>query len=91
MDLLALETALDAFEIDNGRYPTAAEGLGALIQRPATAAGWHGPYIRMLPADPWGQPYHYVYPGIHLRNGFDLWSTGPDQTDGTTDDIKNWP
>jgi type II secretion system protein G len=90
-DLANLETALDAFEIDNGRYPTAAEGLSALLQRPPTATGWHGPYVRQMPADPWGQSYRYVYPGVHNRSGFDLWSSGPDQTDSTADDIGNWP
>jgi type II secretion system protein G len=90
-DVANLETALDAFEIDSGRYPSTAEGLAALVQRPASGPRWLGPYIRQMPADPWGQIYRYVYPGVHNRSGFDLWSSGPDQTDDTADDIGNWP
>ena len=51
-DITNLETALDAFEIDTGRYPTSAEGLAALGAPPAGIIGWHGPYIRALPNDP---------------------------------------
>ncbi len=30
-------SALDLFYLDNGRYPTASEGLNALVQHPASA------------------------------------------------------
>ena len=42
-----VEVALDAFEIDTGRFPTTAEGLRALVTQPTTdSEGWHGPYLR---------------------------------------------
>src|SRR4051812_20511111 len=89
-DLTNLETALDAFEIDNGRYPSSDEGLGALAQAPSDlTASWHGPYIKSVPNDPWGMPYVYVYPGSHQQNGFDLYSYGPDKREGN-DDLVNW-
>src|SRR5688500_15875924 len=56
-DISNLETALDAFQIDTGRFPSDDEGLGALVQAPANAKDWRGPYIkRGVPTDPWGQP-----------------------------------
>jgi len=90
-DISSLETALDAFEVDCGRYPTTEEGVAALIQPPPSVQGnWHGPYIkRGLPSDPWGNPYVYRYPGTHNVNGYDLFSMGPDGREGN-DDIDNW-
>ena len=85
-----LETALDAFEIDNGRFPNSDEGLGALIAAPASVQKWMGPYIKGgLPVDPWGNPFQYKYPGQHNLNGYDLYSFGPDGHEGN-DDIGNW-
>ena len=89
-DLAALEAALDIFEVDNGRYPTAEEGLKALIEAPADAKNWHGPYVKKLPDDPWGHPYVYRYPGTHNKHGFDLSSLGEDGKEGTADDVTNW-
>src|SRR5215212_6573631 len=55
-DISSLETALDAFEVDCGRFPGNDEGLGALVQQPANVTKWHGPYIkRGIPNDPWGR------------------------------------
>lgn len=89
-DISSLETAVGAFEIDNGRYPTTEEGLQALLTAPANAEGWRGPYLsRGLPRDPWGNGYVYRYPGQKNPDGFDLYSTGPDGREGN-DDITNW-
>lgn len=86
-----LETALDAFEIDVGRYPTSQEGLRALYEQPSDAESWKGPYLkRGIPMDPWRNEYIYEYPGRYNEDGFDLHSLGPDRQDGTDDDIKNW-
>jgi general secretion pathway protein G len=89
-DISNLETALDVFETDNGRYPTTEEGLAALLDAPANAKNWKGPYVKKIPQDPWGNPYSYACPGTHSKAGYDLWSFGPDGQDGTEDDITNW-
>lgn len=87
-DIANLEVALDAFEIDTGRY---AEDLGALVEQPAGVKEWHGPYIkRGIPNDPWGNQYVYKAPGDHNTTGYDLYSFGPDGKDGGGDDIDNW-
>lgn len=89
-DVSNISTALNAFEIDTGRYPTTEEGLAALIDPPANVQNWRGPYLqRGLPRDPWGNPYQYRYPGQRNPRGFDLFSTGPDGREGN-DDIGNW-
>ena len=84
-----INTALGAFQVDNGFYPTNLQGL---LQQPSDAKNWHGPYFDppKLPIDPWGHKYIYVYPGKHNTNSYDLFSPGWDGKPGTEDDIVNW-
>ncbi len=86
-------TALDAFRLDMGRYPTNAEGLAALVSQPAGAARWNGPYLRksIIPKDPWGNDYQYRSPGQH--GAFDLYALGADNAeggDGENQDVASW-
>jgi general secretion pathway protein G len=88
-----LSMALKLYYLDNGRYPTTAQGLAALESSPASApapANWSGPYLETIPEDPWGNPYKYKCPGDSNKTGYDLYSAGSDGLDGTDDDIKNW-
>src|SRR5580704_14883166 len=88
-----LKTSLFTFRMQMGNYPTTDEGLQALITAPQGKADrWRGPYIEgnSIPLDPWKQPYQYRYPGVHNKDGYDLWSIGPDGKDQTDDDIGNW-
>ena len=88
--IASIETALNAFEVDNGYYPKTG-GLDALVAAPGNSQNWRGPYLQKgVPADPWGNPYIYEYPGKHTADGFDLMSAGPDGQVGTDDDITNW-
>ena len=90
-DIANLETALDAFEVDTSRYPTSDEALKALMEQPANAADWKGPYLkRFVTNDPWGNPYIYRCPGQHNTSSYDLYSCGPDGQEGGGDDIDNW-
>ncbi len=90
-DISNMEVALDAFEIDTGRYPTTSEGLDALYEQPSDADGWRGPYLKKrAPRDPWGNEYIYEQPGRENQYGYDLSSAGPDKNSGTDDDVKNW-
>jgi len=81
-----ISTALNLYEVDNGVFP---KSLQDLIQQPADARNWRGPYITKLPPDAWGHPYIYYYPGKQNPKSFDLLSVGPDGTEGTDDDIRN--
>src|SRR5271166_4326550 len=77
-----LATALKLYELDNGTFPTTAQGLEALRIKPSTnplPANWNGPYVEKDPIDPWGHSYVYVSPGEH-RSDYDLSSKGKDGT-----------
>ncbi len=82
LQLETVSAGLEMFRADLARYPTAGEGLGALVVDPKDADGWVGPYLRdsKALADPWGHPILY-----HLDAGgdrFDLVSLGSDGKEG---------
>lgn len=86
-----IKTPLTAYRVHVGRYPSSEEGLDALIHKPEKAGNrWKGPYVEKLPADPWGRPYQYRYPGIKNKESYDVWSMGPSGRDGADDNIGNW-
>jgi general secretion pathway protein G len=83
IDLLA--TALDMFQVDNGRYPTASEGLQALVTRPPGLATWNGPYVARngVPLDGWH--HAFVYQSTpDGAGGFAIYSLGADGRTGGT-------
>ena len=86
-----IPTALKLYELDNGTFPTTAQGLNALRVKPTTnplVQNWNGPYLEKEPTDPWGRAYVYVSPGEH-HSDYDLSSKGKDET-SEKDDIVNW-
>lgn len=94
-DIIALENSLDMYKLDNGNYPTTAQGLQALLKKPGNAPQprhyRQGGYIKRLPTDPWGNDYLYLSPG---ENGVvDIYTLGADSKeggDGASADIGNW-
>lgn len=88
-----LEKSLELFKLDVGRFPTTAEGLDALVNRPAAANGWNGPYLKGgVPNDPWGKPYVFTSPTA--SGGVDIVSLGADGLpggEGENADIRNKP
>jgi general secretion pathway protein G len=84
-------TALDAYRLDIGKYPTTDEGLAALHKNPGYPK-WDGPYLdKDPPADPWDRPYIYRSPGEH--GFYDLYSLGADGQEGgegENADVVNW-
>ncbi len=89
----SFSSALDLFYLDAGRYPSSAEGLAALVQRPGAAQSWNGPYLKgaVVPNDPWGHPYVYRSPGEH--GAYDIVSYGADGQEGgsgTAADVTSW-
>ena len=82
IQIQGFSSALDLFYLDNGRYPTSSEGLGALTQRPSGAGTWNGPYLNSsgVPPDPWGKPYVYKVPGEHRP--YEIISLGPEGREG---------
>jgi general secretion pathway protein G len=77
----SLEKAMDQYRLDMRRYPTAEEGLDALVAKPANAQTWSGPYLKKsVPNDPWGRPYVYRTPG--QKGEFEIVSYGRDGKPG---------
>jgi general secretion pathway protein G len=88
-----LATALKLYQLDNGNFPTTEQGLAALLEKPSSEPvpnNWNGPYIEKKAIDPWGNVYKYVSPGANNKSGYDLYSAGKDQTEGSEDDVTNW-
>ncbi len=92
-----LGAALDAYRLDNGRYPTGQQGLDALWNSPTAdprPSNWRGPYLRKaVPPDPWAKPYVYLSPAKESRGGYDLQSYGADGKPGGSGedtDITSW-
>ncbi len=87
-----LENALDTYRLNVGKYPTVQQGLKALVEKPANARRWNGPYIKKrIPKDPWGNAYIYIYPGEH--GDYDIVSYGADEQPGGEDeneDVVSW-
>ena len=92
-DVNNLMQALKLYRLDNQRYPSAEQGLGALMSRPTTAPippNWK-PYLDKLPADPWGGVYQYLNPG--LKGEVDVLSFGADGQaggEGKDADVGSW-
>lgn len=94
-DVATLEQAVDTYRLEMLSYPRMSDGLEALVSQPARLERPEryrtGGYIRRLPLDPWGNPYHYVYPG--RRAAYDVYSLGADGREGgegNDADIGNW-
>jgi len=81
-----LGAALDAYRLDNGRYPSTEQGLASLWEEPSAGtppANWRGPYLRKaVPLDPWGNAYIYRSPAVESRGGYDLLSYAEDGQPG---------
>lgn len=85
--------ALNLFKLDASRYPTAEEGLQALVKPPANVPSWNGPYLPEQTAliDPWGRPYLLRVPGEH--GDVDVYTLGSDGQPGGTGearDVGSW-
>jgi general secretion pathway protein G len=96
-DILAIESALQLYKLDNGFYPSTDQGLKALVEKPDSEPqplNWKGDgYLKQLPIDPWNKPYQYLNPGNHNPNDVDVFSYGPKGENTQADEsafIGNW-
>jgi general secretion pathway protein G len=93
-DINVLMQALKIYKLDNQRFPTADQGLAALVNRPTTPPepmNWRRPYVEKLPNDPWGRPYIFLNPGV--KGEVDVMSYGADGQsggEGKDADIGSW-
>ncbi|MFC1761581.1 type II secretion system major pseudopilin GspG [Planctomycetota bacterium] len=92
LDIQNLQTALALFRTDTGRFPTTAEGLGALVSDPGVRNFNNDGYLDQVPLDPWSNEYIYLCPGLQGKD-YDLESYGKDGEDGGVEDdadIESW-
>jgi len=91
--IAAFQTALGAYKLDTGNFPTTDQGLQALRTLPPGVNNWNGPYLpKDIPMDPWNRPYIYKYPGEHGDEP-DIISYGADGLpggEGENADILSW-
>jgi general secretion pathway protein G len=94
-DVQAILSALKLYRLDNAVYPSAEQGLLALVKKPETGnipRNWKpGGYLDRVPKDPWGNDYQYLNPGI--QSEIDIVSFGADGKpggDGYNADIGSW-
>lgn len=92
-DINTLMQSLQRYKLDSQRFPTAEQGLGALVTKPTTGpipSNWR-PYLNKLPNDPWGRPYQFANPGV--KGEVDVFSYGADGQpggEGNDADIGSW-
>jgi len=85
------QQTLQAYYLAHGNYPHTSQGLDALIHKPSVgkvpnnypASGYFGK--KELSKDPWGNDYRYE---CENYQEYVLSSDGPDQEQGTEDDIR---
>jgi general secretion pathway protein G len=84
-----IQTALDLYALNEGGYPSTADGLAALVRKPANVPDWRGPYLRgdKVPLDGWGQPFVYHSPGKNSL--YDLVSLGANSKEGGEGDAAD--
>ena len=88
-DIAQISEALETYEATFGRFPGNDEGLELLIT-PSDEFPNGLINRKSIPADPWGNPYQYNYPGRTLE--YDIISFGKDGQpggEGSDKDISN--
>ena len=88
-DIVAIQSALDLYKLDNGFYPSTDQGLQALVSKPAQPPVPRNcksyVYLQELPVDPWGESYQYLNDDEKIK----IFSYGPKGKDGNSE-IGNW-
>jgi general secretion pathway protein G len=82
LQLDTVASAVELFRSDVGRYPSASEGLPALLNDPGGVEGWTGPYLKDAKAvnDPWNRPL--IYKVDPSGNSFFVQTLGADGKPG---------
>lgn len=87
--LSSLSMKIESYGLDLGSPP---KTLQQLIEKPANAPGWAGPYAKPSDLkDPFGHAFGYRFPGQH--GAFDLIFYGQDGQpggEGYNADLGNW-
>lgn len=90
-DFSAITSALKMYKVNNGFYPSSAQGLKALLERPSSPPipkAWVKAFDAM-PMDPNSKEYIYKYPGSKNAADFEIIYLGKDGALGTEDDLSS--
>ncbi len=88
-DFKSFESALAMYKLNAGNYPSTAQGLNALVEKPTddpVPVRWVQ-IMPKIPLDPWGKSYAYQFPGSKNPEMVEIICLGPDGVDGTGDDM----
>ena len=84
-----IQSAIELHTRNCNHPPTTAEGLAALVTKPANCPAWKPSLKHRAPPDPWGNAYDYASPGTHGDDA-EIRSRGPDGVPDTADDLVSW-
>ncbi len=90
-DFNTISSAINTYKLNAGSAPTSAQGLQALVTKPASTPvpkRWTQ-LATEIPLDPWQNPYQYRNPGKKDPSTFEILSKGPDGQDSTEDDLSS--
>jgi general secretion pathway protein G len=90
-DLRAISSALKAYKMNAGHYPSTEQGLEALVNRPEDPPHpkrWTK-LMDSVPHDPWNNIYRYRALPEDDKRGFEIISMGRDGQLETEDDLSS--
>ena len=86
-----VSSALMSYRTLAGHYPSEAQGLSSLVERPTSAPEprrWEK-FFDSVPQDAWSNDFEYKYPGTKDPSRPEVISKGKDGELGTADDISS--
>ena len=89
-DIQTIGISLMNYQAMCGSLPTTEQGLKALTTAPQPKPQKWRKFMKKIPLDPFQKEYHYVQPGVHNPDEYDLFTAGKDHAAGTADDVGNW-
>jgi len=90
-EFASIGNSLRMYKLNNNTYPTTAQGLRALVDRPVSTPvprRWTQ-LMTAVPKDPWNNEYEYRFPGRKDQTEYELISRGKDGVLGTVDDLSS--
>ena len=90
-DFNSIGSALRAYKINAGNYPTTQQGLKALVEKPTAVPvprRWTQ-VMKKMPLDPWQNEYGYKFPGSKDPTEFEIISKGKDGIEGGEQDYSS--
>jgi len=88
-DFQTIQTALQTYKLNTLSYPTTAQGLMALVNKPSPSPRSWQKVMDAVPMDPWNNQYMYRFPGKKNPSEPEILSKGPDGQENTEDDLSS--